>query len=754
LSERSVRRLVQQWRAEGLAGLERLERADRGVSRLSEEWQAFIMQTWRWGNREGRRMSRAQVVVRVQARAIEIGEACPSHTAVYRLLRSEFEKRQRQAPRIGWRGTRLELACKSGERLSVEQSNQVWQVDHTLVDVLLVDEAGGVVGRPWLTTVIDSYSRCIMGYHLSMDSPSAQIVCLALRQAVLPKQLPAEWEVSEEWKTCGLPQCLYTDGGQEFRSRRLVEAAAHLGIALEQRRWPSAGGIVERPFGTFNSELFSTLPGYTGSGTHERPDQAEKSARLCLWELERLLVRYVVERYNRSLDARVREQTRVGRWEVGLVDEPRVPPERELDICLMGRERRRVYRGGHLRFAGLVYRGECLGVGAGEEVIVRWDPRDIRSILVYSSRKGREEFLGVAQAVELPTMGGVSLSQAQSMGRRIATVGRRIVTPTVYSEVRRRDREIAGSKKDRDKKQGMSLGIGLPPVQPVDIPVSEQGLAAGPPEELAELVPGTPLSGLGLAAEIARLQKPCLLELPQVQAVHEWLRERHLGRQACRVVGESLTGKTMAMAAYCLLHPAVGRPGAVPLLRVVRVHLPVACDAAGLFASILQRVGYPLSAVNIVQARQRTQAQLAEHGVEMLILDTAEHLQLEAFAEVCDLHERLGMAVVLVGTEVLDRVLYRLEGVSRHFACQHTLKRLNAEELVTVSVIWERQVLKLPGASGLHRPAMQQVLGAASGGYIGLLDPLLRESAVRALRRGLDHVDLSVLQEVGQEFRA
>ena len=84
LSERSVRRLVQQWRAEGLAGLERLERADRGVSRLSEEWQAFIMQTWRWGNREGRRMSRAQVVVRVMARAIEIGEVCPSHTVVYR----------------------------------------------------------------------------------------------------------------------------------------------------------------------------------------------------------------------------------------------------------------------------------------------------------------------------------------------------------------------------------------------------------------------------------------------------------------------------------------------------------------------------------------------------------------------------------------------------------------------------------------------------------------------------------------------
>jgi len=63
-----------------------------------------------------------------------------------------------------------------------------------------------------------------------------------------------------------------------------------LGFACHLRDRPSEGGIVERPFGTLNTDLFSTLPGYTGSNVQERPEEAEKEACLTLRELERLLV--------------------------------------------------------------------------------------------------------------------------------------------------------------------------------------------------------------------------------------------------------------------------------------------------------------------------------------------------------------------------------------------------------------------------------------------------------------------------------
>jgi hypothetical protein len=83
------------------------------------------------------------------------------------------------------------------------------------------------------------------------------------------------------------------------------------------RRKPSDGGIVERPFGTFNREFFSTLPGYVSSNVATRSPKAETEACFTLLRLERLLVRYIVDHYNQRIDARMGDQSRIGRWEAG-----------------------------------------------------------------------------------------------------------------------------------------------------------------------------------------------------------------------------------------------------------------------------------------------------------------------------------------------------------------------------------------------------------------------------------------------------
>ncbi|OBQ12811.1 MAG: hypothetical protein AN482_06325 [Anabaena sp. LE011-02] len=59
-----------------------------------------------------------------------------------------------------------------------------------------------------------------------------------------------------------------------------------------------------------NDQLFSTLPGYTGSNVQERPEDAEKDAKLTLRELEQLIVCYIVDRYNQSIDARISNVTK------------------------------------------------------------------------------------------------------------------------------------------------------------------------------------------------------------------------------------------------------------------------------------------------------------------------------------------------------------------------------------------------------------------------------------------------------------
>lgn len=188
MSVRSLRRLVRSWQELGISGLTRQIRSDQGTTKTSHQWHEFIVKTYKEGNRGSRRMSPAQVAVRVKVRAQELAiESYPSRTTVYRILRPQIEKRQQHKRSIGWRSDRLKLMTREGLEIPIEWSNQVWQCDHTRVDVQVVDSAGEILERPWLTLIVDTYSRCIMGVHLGFDAPSATVVCLALRHAILAK---------------------------------------------------------------------------------------------------------------------------------------------------------------------------------------------------------------------------------------------------------------------------------------------------------------------------------------------------------------------------------------------------------------------------------------------------------------------------------------------------------------------------------------------------------------------------------------
>lgn len=449
---RSLQRMVKRWREDGVAGLRKQARSDQGTIKISPQWQEFIVKTYRQGNRGSRSMSPAQVAVRVQVRAGEREEAdYPSRATVYRVLKPYVEK-QRRSKSVGWRGSRLVVKTREGQEIEIDRSNQVWQADHTQVDVLVVDQAGEVLGRPWLTIVVDSYSRCLMGMHLGFDAPSAWVACLGLRHAILPKQYSSSYELRESWGTYGLPQYLYTDQGKDFTSQHLEQVATELGIGLCSRPQPSEGGIVERPFGTFNREFFSSLPGYVGSKASERSSMAEREACLTLMQLDRLLVRYIVDRYNQGIDGRMGDQSRIGRWEAGATMPLAVMSDRELDICLMRRERRHVYRGGYLQFANLSYRGEHLAGYSGEEVIIRYDPWDITTVWVYQQTRQGEQFVARAHASGLETE-SLSYREAQAISQRLRRIGKAITNESVLLEVRDRDAVVEELRREKRRKQ-------------------------------------------------------------------------------------------------------------------------------------------------------------------------------------------------------------------------------------------------------------------------------------------------------------
>lgn len=496
-SVRTVQRLVKKWETDGLATFTQEGRRDSGTHRISEEWQKFIIDAYGKG-----KCTPAQVAIKVKAKAKAEGQDYyPSHMTVYRLLEPLIEK-QKQASNIrniGWRGSRLALKTRDGEELSVEYSNQVWQCDHTRADVLLVDRQGELLTRPWLTTVIDTYSRCIIGFNLGFDSPSSKVVALALRHAVLPKQYSSEYKLYADWSTFGTPEHLFTDGGKDFRSNHLQQIGVQLGFTCHLRDRPSEGGIVERPFGTFNTEFFSTLPGYTGSNVQERPAEAEKEACLTLRELEQLFVAYLVNRYNRGLDARMGNQTRIDRWEAGLLKEPVKIPERQLDICLMKQTRRTIYRGGYLQFENWTYQNEELAAYPGETVVLRYDPRNITTVLVYRSEieRGSSEYMPSEQQLKwiketflapayIQDLEGeqLSLEEAKEMSRSIRREGKAVnhqsMLDTTHDHYAFLDQKKK-NRRDRQKEEQAAIRPTPQSIQPIE-PAEPQSEPSPQPE--------------------------------------------------------------------------------------------------------------------------------------------------------------------------------------------------------------------------------------------------------------------------------
>lgn len=444
ISVRSLRRLQCQYRQRGIRGLQRQVRSDQGQLKISETWQAFITKAYRAGNRGQRATSRSQVAKLVKSHAAEMGESdYPSRQSVYRILAAEIAQAEQKAKHrsIGWQGELLKLRTKEGIELDIEYSNQVWQCDHTRADIMVVDGQGDPLGCPTLTTVVDTYSRCIVGIHLGLSYPSAAVTCLALRQAILPKQYRHDYEPQNLWESYGVPQYLYTDAGTDFTSSHIDQVASSIGIVLCLRRRPSDGGIVERPFGTLNTEFFSTLPGYTTRrlGPHKRAVEAD--ARLTLEQLEGLLIRYIVDNYNQQPDTRTGEESRMSRWSSGLMSQAQALEERDLDLLLMRQDRRRVYRGGYIRFANLLYKGEYLEGYVGQQVVLRYNPSDITSLYIYRSQGELDIFLTRAHAQNLETE-RLSLSEAKAISRRLRQVRQEITNESVLMEVRSRTRFV------------------------------------------------------------------------------------------------------------------------------------------------------------------------------------------------------------------------------------------------------------------------------------------------------------------------
>lgn len=364
---RTARRWVSQYRRDGLAGMGRTPRGDRGTHRFPDELVHLI---------EGLALRRpvpsiASVHRAVATIALEQGWSIPSYSSVYAIVRG-LDPGLRTLAHDGARAykERFDLLY----RREVDRPNAVWLGDHTPLDITVRDERGDTV-RPWLTVILDDYSRAVAGYRLSIQPPSTQQTALTLRQAIWRKSDP-------RWLICGIPDSFYTDNGADFASHHMEQVGIDLKIALlfSFPGEPRGRGRIERFFKTVNQLFLSELPGYTPPG---RSGQPRAEAQLTREELDRRLRDFFLETYHHRRHGETR-MTPLERWEAGGFL-PRMPESLEqLDLLLLTVAKgRRVQQDG-IHFQGLRYMDTTLAPYVGETVLIRYDPLDLVEIRVFA----------------------------------------------------------------------------------------------------------------------------------------------------------------------------------------------------------------------------------------------------------------------------------------------------------------------------------------------------------------------------------
>ena len=379
LKQRTTQRWVQAYRHIGLAGLVRKSRGDKNQHRLEPVLQQLIEGLALQKTRPSAAAIHRQVIPIAQQQGWKV----PSYSCVYAIIRALDPA----LVTLAHEGTKAyQQQFDLLYRRQAQHPNDIWQADHCLLDIWLRHEEGHTA-RPWLTVIEDDCSRAIVGYYLSFQHPNTLHTSLALHQAI--------WRKGEAiWPMCGIPQQFYTDNGSDFTSRHMEQVSADLKIQLifSTPGMPRGRGRVERFFKSLNQLFLHLLPGYGAAG------KPLSEPTLTLTQFESHFKQFLLADYHqRSPEAG--PQTPHQRWnETGFL--PQLPASLEqLDLLLLTcATTRRVQRDG-IHFHNLRYMEITLAAFIGEDVIIRYDPRDMAEIRVYC----QDEFVCRAVCQELET---------------------------------------------------------------------------------------------------------------------------------------------------------------------------------------------------------------------------------------------------------------------------------------------------------------------------------------------------------------
>jgi len=262
-----------------LAAVLRKRRKDAGELRFGEDVEALIIKHIRLWLVTADTIKNAHGILTDKIKELNEEGALelrvPSYATFYARCTSlpEIEKARL---RDGKRLARLAHGLELGKLHGVDGPLSVVQIDHTELPVNVVDAETRVsVGKPWITVLIDVFSRMVIGFYLSLEKPGNLSTGLAISMAILPKtELLRKLRIEFDWPCSGVMRVLHADNAGEFHGNMLELGCGAYSIELVYRRvkHPNYGGYIESYLGTL-SEKLRHVPGSTLGGPNELGDR-------------------------------------------------------------------------------------------------------------------------------------------------------------------------------------------------------------------------------------------------------------------------------------------------------------------------------------------------------------------------------------------------------------------------------------------------------------------------------------------------
>ena len=273
------------------------------------------------------------------------------------------------------------------------QANDIWVSDNHTFDIIVAKDEKPL--RVYLTAFLDVRSRKFVGHHVTLN-PSADATLYALRRGI---------------ERYGIPKRILTDNGREFltidiggrgfrkksKEQDPQTIMDRLGIDFKTAMVKNARAkIIERSFLTVKEEFSKLFSTYTGGNVVERPERLKNIVKdvnniTVLEDFETFVTQYLEGWYNyrKHTGFGMNGQTPNEVYKRTLV-EVRKASKEVLDIMLLRSTRlQKVTRAGvKLSFYGeevYFYNEELLMNHQGEQVFVRYNPRDLASVRVYDS---------------------------------------------------------------------------------------------------------------------------------------------------------------------------------------------------------------------------------------------------------------------------------------------------------------------------------------------------------------------------------